>query len=71
MDVVHVLLCGQAAAGSPSKQPLPELAEALGLESRQKPQKTLFWLMQVPSLVPGPVQQAMGCPAAVHTAVAL
>src|SRR2546425_9026526 len=32
---VHLLLCGHAVAGSPSKQPVL-------LASRQKPQKTLF-----------------------------
>jgi len=41
----------------------------LALESRQKPQKTLFWPTQVPA--PAPVQQLKGCEEAVHCAFAL
>src|SRR6266704_4131301 len=66
--VVHAALCGQAAAGSPSKQPV-FAPVPLALESRQKPQKTLFWPTQVPA--PAPVQQLKGCIAAVHCAFAL
>src|SRR6266404_9016112 len=66
---VHALLCGQLkAAGSPSKQPVFEPVP-LAFTSRQKPQKTLFWPMQVPAL--GPVQQLKGCAEAAHCASAL
>jgi len=66
--IVHAALCGQAAAGSPSKQPLCPLVP-LALTARQKPQKTLFWPTQVPA--PAPVQQLKGCEEAVHCAFAL
>ena len=58
------LLCGHPGNGSPSKQPVP-----LPLESRQKPQKTLFWLTQVP--VPDALQQPLGIWSPVHCAFAL
>ena len=69
--VVHPLLCGPisgGADGSPSKKPV-FAPVPLVFTSRQKPQKTLFWPMQVPE--PIPVQQSKGCPEAVHCAFAL
>ena len=68
--VVHAALCGQKenVLGSPSKQPVIAPVP-LALTSRQKPQKTRFWLRQVPE--PIPVQQVKGCPEAVHCAFAL